>query len=110
VLVTYGLTGQIYQRTIDETWQQAFAKPPQNITLPGPGEGRRWGESVCFGLDGVSVYLTSEKKPCPLIVLRPVLVAANTQPPDIPTGGRDSDVPATHSNTRDLNRLDSSRK
>ena len=55
----------------EETWRDAFAKPPQEIALPGLTEGRRQGEAICYGLDGVSLYLSSEKYPCPLFVIHP---------------------------------------
>jgi hypothetical protein len=72
VLVTYGSAGRQYTCEPQEGWREAFARPPQVVPLPGPGEGRRQGEAVCYGPDAVTLYLTSEKKPCPLFVVRPL--------------------------------------
>ncbi len=46
-----------------ETWPQAFARRPRLLLMPL----RRQGESICYGPDGRSLYLTSEKLPTPLI-------------------------------------------
>jgi hypothetical protein len=72
-IVTYGSVGLAYERTPAESWQAAFAKSPREIALPGVGEGRRQGEAICYGGDGVTLYLTSEKRPCPLFVIRPAV-------------------------------------
>jgi hypothetical protein len=61
VVATYGHAYQ-YERGPDDTWQQGFAKPGRLIRLPA----RRQGESICFGTDGRTLYLTSEKRPTPL--------------------------------------------
>jgi hypothetical protein len=70
VLATYSSLGLEYHRQADENWQEAFAKPPREILLPGVGE-RRQGESIAYGRDGITLYLTSERHPCPLFVIRP---------------------------------------
>jgi hypothetical protein len=76
VVATYGSKGLEYVRAADESWQDAFAKAPLEIVLPSPVDGRRLGESIAYGLDGVTLYLTSEKKPCPLFAIRPQGVAS----------------------------------
>jgi hypothetical protein len=52
-----------YVRDKDETWKAAFARKPRMIRVPA----RRQGESICYGPDGRSLYLSSEKLPTPLI-------------------------------------------
>ncbi len=71
VIATYGFVGLEYRCDPQDTWQTAFAKPPREIVLPSLIEGRRQGEAICYGLDGITLYLSSEKHPCPLFVLRP---------------------------------------
>jgi len=66
VVLTYG-NAYYYERDEDETWAQAFARPPRMVPLPV----RRQGESIGFGSDGKSLYLTSEKLPTPLWHLPP---------------------------------------
>ncbi|NLF29451.1 MAG: hypothetical protein GX591_01035 [Planctomycetes bacterium] len=56
-----------YTRRADESWADAFARPPRRISLPP----RRQGESLCYGSDGATLYATSEKTPTPLIEVRP---------------------------------------
>jgi len=62
VVLTYGNAYEFVRRP-DEKWAQAFAQVPRMIRVPP----RRQGESVCYGLDGKTLYLTSEKTPAPLI-------------------------------------------
>ena len=72
VIATYGSVGLEYpSENLRKRGKTAFAKPPHDIALPGLGEGRRQGEAICYGLDGVTLYLSSEKHPCPLFVIRP---------------------------------------
>jgi len=54
-----------YTREGEEGWAEAFARPGHRIPLPL----RQQGESICFGADGKTLYLTSEKLPTPLIVV-----------------------------------------
>lgn len=49
-------------KNFDEIWKQTAAA----VNL---GE-REQGEAVCYGLDGKTIYATSEKKPSPLIEVR----------------------------------------
>lgn len=62
VVATY-LHATEYARAPDEAWSAAFARPGRRISVPG----RRQGESICFGHDGKTIYLTSEGSPCPLL-------------------------------------------
>jgi hypothetical protein len=52
-----------YVRRPDEKWADALARRPRRIALPQ----RAQGESICYGPDGTTLYLTSEKLPTPLI-------------------------------------------
>ncbi len=61
VLGTYGNAYE-YVREADEEWPAAFARPPRELVLPA----RKQGESICYGADGKTLYLTSEQLPTPL--------------------------------------------
>jgi hypothetical protein len=61
VIGTYG-DAYLFARREGESWQGAFSRPPQPVALPA----RRQGESICFGADGRTLYLTSEQRPTPL--------------------------------------------
>jgi len=61
ILGTYGHAFE-FCRGKDETWAEAFSRPPRELTVPR----RRQGETICFGPDGRTIYLTSEKRPTPL--------------------------------------------
>lgn len=61
VVGTYG-NGYEAARAEDQEWQQALRKPGQSVTLPL----RRQGEAICYGSDDQTLFLTSEKRPCPL--------------------------------------------
>ena len=61
VVLTYGSAYE-YSRGEDEDWAQALSRPPRELVMPA----RRQGESICYGLDGKTLYLTSEKLPTPL--------------------------------------------
>lgn len=52
-----------YSRAPGEAWSAAFARPGRRIGVPG----RQQGESICFGHDGKTIYLTSEGSRCPLL-------------------------------------------
>ena len=62
ILLTYGDAFEFARRP-GEPWKQAFARPPRRIAMPP----RRQGEAICYGPDGVTLYLTSEKTPTPLL-------------------------------------------
>jgi hypothetical protein len=66
IALTY-LSAYEYTRRRGQTWTQAFQSEPRTISVPG----RQQGESVCYGRDGKTLYLTSEKTPTPLLELRP---------------------------------------
>lgn len=61
IVLTYG-DAYVWSRGEDEAWGDAFARAPLRVTMPA----RRQGESICFGADGRSLFLTSEKLPAPL--------------------------------------------
>ena len=61
-ILTYGEAYE-FQREGEESWQEAFAKPARKLVVPE----RIQGESICYGRDGKTLYLTSEKLPTPLI-------------------------------------------
>ena len=67
VVLTYGNAFE-YMRGEDETWGEAFSRKPREIVVLE----RVQGESICYGADGKTLYLTSEKLPTPLIEV-PVL-------------------------------------
>ena len=64
---TYANAFEFFRRD-GETWQQAFARNPREIELPK----RVQGEAACFGRDGKTIFLTSEKTPTPLWQISPV--------------------------------------
>ena len=66
VVLTYGDAYE-YTRKKDEDWKAAFARAPRTIKMPR----RAQGESICYGRDGRTLYLTSEKAPCPLLQVAP---------------------------------------
>jgi hypothetical protein len=72
VVLTYGDAYE-YVRGVNENWEQALATPPRQIVLPN----RRQGESICYGSDGRTLYVTSEKLPTPLFEVR---VRSETRP------------------------------
>lgn len=57
-----------FTRAEQESWAAAFSRPPRVLDLPP----RKQGESICYGLDGRTLYLTSEKLPTPLWRIAPV--------------------------------------
>jgi len=52
-----------FTRGPDETWAAAFARQPRHLPMPR----RNQGESICYGRDGKTLYLTSEFAPTPLL-------------------------------------------
>jgi len=67
IVVTYTDAWE-YTRRADEDWAAGFARAPRKIKLPQ----RNKGESICYGRDGVTLYLTTEGVPCPLIEVKTV--------------------------------------
>jgi len=67
IVLTYGDAYEFTRRP-DEKWADAFARVPRTLSMPR----RRQGEAICYGPDGQTLYLTSEKAPCPFFEV-PVL-------------------------------------
>jgi hypothetical protein len=67
VVLTYGDAYE-YTRAADEDWAAAFGRAPRTLAMPR----RAQGESICYGADGRTLYLTSEKAPTPLLEVAPV--------------------------------------
>ena len=65
VIATYGL-GFEFVRSQTQTWEQVLSKAGSPVFLPI----RRQGESICYGADGKTLYMTSEKVPTPFFQLR----------------------------------------
>lgn len=63
---TYGDAWE-YARSDGESWAQAFAKPPRQISL-GP---RGQSETICYGRDGQTLYFTAEGKKKPVWKVSP---------------------------------------
>ena len=61
VLLTYG-DAYAFDRSAGETWGQTFSRKPYIIKAPM----RRQGESICYGPDSRTLYLTSENAHQPL--------------------------------------------
>lgn len=61
IAVTYGNAYE-FRRRQGESWARAFARTPEVLRMPN----RKQGESICYGLDGRSLFLTSERQPTPL--------------------------------------------
>jgi len=63
VIQTYR-QGHQFLRGAKRTWKEAFAGKPRTVKLPW----RAQGEGLCYGVDGRTLYLTSEGgRGCPLI-------------------------------------------
>ena len=62
VVLTYPSAYE-YSRTPGEQWAAAFKRPGRELPTPH----RQQGESICYGPDGKTLYLTSEKLPTPLL-------------------------------------------
>jgi hypothetical protein len=66
IILTYSNAYE-YTRGEKEDWTAAFGRAPRAIPMPR----RAQGESICYGLDGRTLYLTSEKAPSPLLRVAP---------------------------------------
>jgi len=66
VVTTYGDAFE-YTRGPTDTWPDALRRRGRPIALPR----RKQGEAICYGPDGRTIYLTSEKLPTPLIEVKP---------------------------------------
>jgi len=60
MVLTYGDAYE-FTREEKETWAQAFAKRARVLEMPT----RRKGETICYGTDGKTLYLTGEGSPAP---------------------------------------------
>lgn len=72
VVLTYR-TAYRFDRSPGETWAEAFGRPPGRIAIPLLAQA----EGICFGEDGRTVFITSEKRPAPLLRITP---AADSSP------------------------------
>jgi hypothetical protein len=61
IVLTYGDAYE-YSRGESESWTRAFSREPRLIKAPV----RKQGESICYGPDGKTLYLTSEEEHQPL--------------------------------------------
>jgi hypothetical protein len=61
VVITYNEAFE-FERGPDESWQLAFWKPWRQLPVPWRGQG----ESICYGPESDTLYLTSENTPAPL--------------------------------------------
>jgi len=61
VVLTYGHAYE-FCRGEGEDWRAAFSRPGRWLPMPR----RQQGESICYGPDGRTLYLTSEQLPTPL--------------------------------------------
>ena len=78
IVVTLGDAFE-FERTPEETWNDAFARKPRRVDLPH----RKQGESICYGSDDATLYLTSEcgkKASGPCVPLLEVPRAGETAP------------------------------
>lgn len=66
IVLTYSHAYE-YTRGPDEDWPKAFSRPARMLAMPG----RDQGESICYGADGKTLYLTSEGKPAPFFIVAP---------------------------------------
>ncbi len=68
VVLCYGDAYE-FTRQPGETWEVAFSRKERKIKMPA----RRQGETLCFGTDGRTLFLTSEKHPTPFFRVPPSL-------------------------------------
>jgi hypothetical protein len=80
IVLTYGDAFE-FSRGPKETWDQGFSRPPRRILMPQ----RVQGESISYGPDGKTLYLTSECEgkdscnPSPLLEV-PVMRSNKVEP------------------------------
>ena len=53
----------LFSRSPRESWAEALARTPVNISLPH----LKQQESACFSLDGLVMYVSTEQQPAPLL-------------------------------------------
>ena len=61
VVLTYG-NAFLYKRKPSNEWSDVFKTSPEEIAVPS----MRQAESICFGRDDSSIYVTTEQLPAPL--------------------------------------------
>ncbi|MEE8452892.1 MAG: SHD1 domain-containing protein [Thermoguttaceae bacterium] len=66
IVLTYSHAYE-YTRGTDEDWPKAFSRRGRMLAMPR----RDQGESICYGADGKTLYLTSEGKDTPLFSVAP---------------------------------------
>ena len=66
VVVTYGNAYE-YVRAEGESWKVAFSREGREIEMPK----RKQGEAICYGADGKTLFVTSERAPSPLFQIEP---------------------------------------
>lgn len=66
VILTY-FRAYIFTRPARATWEKTFSGTPRMLSMPA----RKQGESICYGPDGKTLYLTSEKTPTPFWMISP---------------------------------------
>lgn len=66
IIVTYANSYE-FMKLEGDSWKDVFARRPRVLEMPV----RNQGESICYGLDGKTLYLTSEKVPTPLWEIQP---------------------------------------
>jgi len=62
----------VYSRVQDQTWDQAFSKPPLQITLPAPSKTLVQREALGIDQTNGKIFITSEKVPTPVYVVEPI--------------------------------------
>jgi len=62
VVLTYK-NAYLYKRNSGEDWAEVFIRPPYLIPVPD----LKQAEAICFGSDGKTLFVTSEKLPTPLL-------------------------------------------
>jgi hypothetical protein len=67
----------VYSRTSDQTWDQAFSKPPLQITLPDPSKTLVQREALGLDQPSGEIFITSEKVPAPIYVVEPISPTAH---------------------------------
>lgn len=60
IIATYDETFE-FVRAGEESWQEAFGRPGRPVAMPI----RLQGEAICYGQEGSTIYLTSERYPTP---------------------------------------------
>lgn len=67
----------VYSRTPDQTWDLAFLKPPQQITLPDPSHTMVQREALGLDQKNGYIFITSEKALAPIYMIEPIFPPAN---------------------------------